>query len=165
MSEILAAILGGLLGGGLQILVGGYERRRQGKSVLNAIICEVNALCNLIRFQKYLDLIEIQISAADSENWQPSTIVIEIRSNYFSIYESLAHNLGLIEPHQVSKIVQFYSCCKSAIDCTRPDGIQVNNQDRNVAVFALKQIQSLLDSALRLGDEIVQFQKSSIEHS
>ncbi|AKM11240.1 hypothetical protein AB433_16690 [Croceicoccus naphthovorans] len=85
---------------------------------------------------------------------------IDIKSDYFSVYHSLSSQLGLLKPAEVTKLVRFYSYCKTFVDATRPEGVSSEMQGRLKSVTNLRALTTLHDSILCLGDEIVQLTKS-----
>jgi hypothetical protein len=162
VSEVAAAILGALAAGLLQTIVSIRDRRRETESTLVAIASEIDSICRLIRFRQYPQYVSSILEESVAANWPVTTVVIDIRSNYFSVFESLSHNLGRLKPSQAAKIVNFYAYCKSTIDSTLPDGVMADNENKELAIAHLRQVIQLLDKVLRLGDEIVQFPKVSL---
>lgn len=161
-SEILAALLGALAAGGFQTVVGIVDRKRTAEATLVAIASEVHALCNLIRLQDYLpETCEI-VKAIDEDKWDGRTIIIDIRGNYFNVFESLSSSLGMLKPTQLVPIVSFYACCRSAIDCTRPDGPYAAGGSLEERAGNLRSLKTILETILTLGDEITQFPAQSI---
>jgi type II secretory pathway pseudopilin PulG len=162
MIAVAAAILGALAAGLLQTVISVIDRKREKEATIVAIASEVKAICDLVRLQRYLPYVSEQLDASAAAEWEIATIVIDIRSNYFSVFESLSHNLGKLEPPQAAKIVSFYCYCKSAIDSAYPDGVMIDNADRDLAVENLRTLKKLLDDLLRLGDEIIQLPNTSL---
>lgn len=162
MSEVLAAILGALLGGAFQTIVSVRERRRQTESVLTAIASEVDSICRLIRHQGYLEAIGKIAEDYRRGMWNGQTYIIDIRSNYFTVFEGLVPQLGLIKANKASKIVNFYAYCKSAIDSSRPDGPHAADPKTEEAAQNMASLAAILEAILSLGDEIVQFPSSPL---
>ena len=96
--------------------------------------------------------------------WNGQTYIIDIRSNYFSVFEGLVSDLGLLKPTQACKIVNFYTYCKSAIDSTRPDGPHGLDPNTAEAAQNMVQVALLLNSIVNLGNEITQFPKLPLVH-
>ncbi len=94
--------------------------------------------------------------------WNGTSYVIDIRENYFTAYEGLIGKIGLLRAADVSKIVNFYAYCKSAIDSTRPDGPHAGAARTDEAAANMVSVFHLLSAILTLGDEIVQMPKRSI---
>lgn len=109
MSEILAAIFGALLAGGLQTIVGICDRRRETESVLVAIASEVDSLCRLIRHRGYHDGILEVADLIKKEKWDGQSLIVDIRSDYFSVFNALSPRIGLLEPGHAALIVNFYA--------------------------------------------------------
>ena len=156
MSEILAALAGAIFTGLFQAIDRIRQRNREAEAILTAIASEVDSICHLVRHQRYLELSETMARSIKEGVWDGATLVIEIRQNYFVAYEGLIEKIGLLKPIQVSKIVRFYSCCKSVIDSTYPDGVNSNLGQSELAAANLLSLNGLLRIALALGDEIVQ---------
>jgi len=85
---------------------------------------------------------------------------IDIRQNYFPVFESLSPKIGILDKQQVKNIVRFYALCRTAIDSTHADGVMIENDDVELALENVQQLIEILEEALRLGDAIVQFPTS-----
>jgi hypothetical protein len=164
-TEIFAALLGAIAAGGLQLIIEQRNRKQRREAVLTAICSEVDAICRLIRHQGYLPaLIEVGNKIRDG-SWQGESYVIDIRMNYFSVFEGLSNDLGLLYPRQLCKIVNFYAYCKSAIDSTRPDGPFASAEGSEEHAGNMLAVESLLKAITNLGDEIVQFPAQPLLHA
>ena len=122
MTEIIAVLVGAVLAGLFQTLTDICNRKREAEAILTAIASEVDSICRLIEHQGYLEATQDVANDVSGGLWDGASYVIDIRENYFSLYEGLSSKLGLLDPDQVVKIVNFYAYCKSAIDSSRPDG-------------------------------------------
>ncbi|MCB5425786.1 hypothetical protein H0274_10985 [Altererythrobacter sp. CC-YST694] len=161
MAEVLAAILGALLAGGFQTVVSIFDRRREDEAILLAIASEVDALCKLTRLQNYLgEARRIREELVRDPNIS-YVYLVDLRSDYFSVYHSLSSNLGRLRAANASKIVRFYSIRKTIIDCTRPDGIAAHPIPNSNAQEAFDLIVQLLVEFLALGDSIVRMPRES----
>lgn len=156
MREVLAALLGALAAGGLQTCVAIYDRRRSARSTLIAIAAEVQTVCMLIRHQRYFEAFKQSLGEIENGTWDGTGWIMDIRSHYFSVFESNASNLGLLRPNEVVKIVHFYGCCKSVIDSTRPDGPFGGDVGLDEKAGNIRSVMVLLDEILKTGDLIVQ---------
>jgi hypothetical protein len=164
VSEIVAALFGAILAGLFQTLTGIRERKRERKAILTAIASEVDAICRLIRHQGYLEAVSQVASDVPRGMWNGQSYIIDIRSNYFVACEGLVGKIGLLNAYHVSKIVNFYAYCKSAIDSTRPDGPHANATRTEFAAANMVSVAHLLTAILSLGDEIVQLPKHSAQY-
>lgn len=160
MSEIIAALLGALAVGGLQTIFAFTDRRRMRKSTLMAIAAEVQIICTLIRHQRYLEGFKEALEEIEARQWQGGSLTMDIRSHYFSVFESNTPNLGTLETDHIVKIVRFYGYCKSAIDCTRPDGPFAGGVTADEAEGNIRSVVAILENILRLGDAIIQLPES-----
>jgi len=159
---ILAAILGAMAGGGLKAFMDLLDRRREDESILVALTSEVQAICDLLRRQNYISDIEALLADLYSAPRDENFFVVELRSNYFAVYHSLAHSLGRLTPSAASEIVRFYMNCKTIVDCTRPDGVSSQPVDGDTFVSNLNFLRDLLYETLQRGDKIVQMPKTSL---
>jgi len=94
--------------------------------------------------------------------WDGRGIIIDIRSNYFSVFEALSPKLGQLESQNAAQIVKFYAYCKAVIDGTRPDGPLTSDADLEFVADNLVNLEITLSSALRIGDAIVQLPKKKL---
>lgn len=161
MTEILAVFIGAILAGLLQTITDIYNRRRESEAVLTAIASEVEAICRLITHQRYLEATGEIAEAVQKGMWNGASYVIDIRENYFTVYEGMVEKLGLVEPDRVTKIVNFYSYCKSAIDSTRPDGPHAHEVGTEEAAANMVSVHHLLVAIVNLGNEIMQMPKNA----
>lgn len=157
--EILAAAFGALIVWCFQLFDKMRDRGRQRESTLVAIASEVRTICALIRYQKYLDAFHEQALLIRQGNWSGEFYIIDIRGEYFKVYDANAENLCALSPDHVSKIVGFYAFCQSAIDSTRPDGPHADSGNTEDKANNMLGVEGLLRAILALGDEIVQFPK------
>lgn len=160
--EIVAAIAGAVAAGLFQLVDRILSRRRRSEAVLVAIAAEVRSILDLIEHQRYLEEVSAQAKAIRAGIWGEHTLIIDIRSNYFSVFDSLAADLGLLKPHQIRKIVAFYAFCKSTIDSTRPDGPHVTAFDKDDKANNILGLEGLLLAIIQLGNEIVQLPRQTI---
>ena len=164
LSELIAAAIGAAATGAFQILASYLERRKRAEVVLTAICSEVDAICRIITTQGYQQAVGKIASDVGRGMWNGQTYIIDIRSNYFSVFEGLVSDLGLLKPTQACKIVNFYTYCKSAIDSTRPDGPHGLDPNTAEAAQNMVQVALLLNSIVNLGNEITQFPKLPLVH-
>ena len=154
MNSIFLIFIGALATGLLQTVIGILDRRREAESILTAIASEVNAICRLIRTQEYKETVGAICSQIDSGTWDGRTVIIEVRQNYFAVFESLSSKIGLLEASDVNQIVHFYAYCRSAIDSTRPDGIMAGDVSADERISQLRHLFLVFDAILSLGDVI-----------
>lgn len=156
MSELLSALLGAIFAGSIQFVVSRVDRANKIQTVLNAIAAEVGTCCEFIRIQNYVEQYKIlaEQGIRDGTERLPP---IDAQQNYFTIYESVASELGLVGSIQAAKIVRFYTLLKIAIDTARPDSLF--DGSRQNATF----MHSLASELLTLGEEISKFPKRFAE--
>jgi hypothetical protein len=164
-SQLLSVILGPILAGGVRFIVEALDRRREDQSVIVAIASEVDTICHIVRQQNYLLGVSRLQRLVELGTVNEARYLIDIKANYFSVYEALSGKLGRLPPNQVASIVRFYGYCKTIIDGTRPDGIASWQQGQINAVESLRALESGLRGMLLLGDAIVQFTRNQLSHS
>ena len=162
MSEVIAALLGAIAAGLVQTLLNLRTRKHETETILVAIAAEVDSVCRLIRVQQYQGAIDGAIQQLQVPDAQPFTVVVDLKADYFTVYNALSSQIGRLKPNDALKIVNFYAFCKAAIDSTRPDGIMVGETRLDVLHGNLQVVALLIDAILRLGDEIVQLPEMPI---
>jgi hypothetical protein len=160
--EIVAAIIGAIAAGLFQLADRILARRRRSQAVLVAIATEVRSILDLIEHRRYLQVVSEAADAIREKARGGHTLIIDIRSNYFSVFESLAAELGLLKPAHIRKIVAFYAFCRSVIDSTRPDGPHVTTLDEEDKANNIIELEGLLIAIVHLGHEIVRFPRQDI---
>ena len=155
MKDVLLIVLGAIATGILQIFVGIHDRKREAETILTAIASEVDAICRLIRHRQYAETVSAIALSIKAGTWDGTSVVIDVRENYFSVFEGLAPKLGMLEPNAASKIVNFYAYCKSLIDSFRVDGLAAHQDQNPYAQANILAAEALFVAALALGDEIV----------
>lgn len=159
MGTLMATAIGALIVWTFQLFDNMRDRSRQRESTLVAIASEVGTICALIRYQRYLDAFHDQALLIRDGKWDGISYIIDMRGEYFKVYEANALNLSVLSPNHVSKIVGFYAFCQSAIDGTRHDGPHANSENTEDKANNLLGVEGILRTILTLGDEIVQFPK------
>lgn len=157
--EIAAAIAGAVATGLFSTIDKILERRRRRESTLVAIASEVQAVCNLVESQGYFEQFREQADRIRAGTWDGTSYVVDIRGNYFGVFEALSADLGLLKPSEVSKIVSFYTYCQSVIDATRPDGPLAEGASQEDSAGNVLGIEGVLMAILVLGREITEFPK------
>ena len=158
-------LIGALLSGGIQAALGVFDRRREAETILTAIAAEVDAICRLIRLQGYKEAFDELRQNISEGTWDGTTAVIEIRQNYFSVFESLTAKIGALKPTQAQAIVHFYAYCKSAIDSTRPDGLMSGDVSSEERVGQIIHLSLVFDAILQLGQAIVAMPRATVAAS
>jgi hypothetical protein len=159
---VLLILVGAVISGAFQFGFNVHDRQREAEAILTAIASEVDSLCRLIRHQRYFEHITAAANAIRSGSWDGKSFVIDVRENYFSVYEGLAAKLGMLRPADTVKIVNFYAYCRSLIDSFRSDGPAVQADDPYLAAGILSS-EALFVAVLNLGAEIVQLPKLPIQ--
>jgi hypothetical protein len=159
---LLAAVLGAIAAGAFKIIGDRNDRKREDESILVALASEVKAICDLLRLQKDDEELERIIDWLKRNPDHSMSYVVDFKSDYFTVYHSLADRLGRLPPPATSAIVRFYSNCKTIIDCTRPEGVAAQLRSNSETLENLELAKALLRQTLSLGDEIVQMPKQPL---
>lgn len=157
MTAIVAALFGALAAGIVQTLLSFRTRRLERQSVLRAIVSEVGSICMLVRAQGYLPDHEGLCQQIEQGTWDGTTWVIDLRSDYFSVFNALAPKLGELDAEHSGKIVQFYMMCKTLVDSVRPDGPAAGGGATEENAAAVLHTTKLLREMLETGDQVVAF--------
>lgn len=138
-------------------------RRAEGWSVLSALCAEVGALTRLINHRGYLaGFYEARaenarrVSNGDGEG-AATWYIIDLRQNYFIVFEALTPKLGLIDPYYASQITRFYTYLKSVSENYRPGAAFHEGLTAAEAVQALDNDIMLLGGVQILGEHIATF--------
>lgn len=154
-SEVLAALLGAVAAGLLTTLVSVFDHRRNARATMVAIASEVDAICRLIDQMEFLPYLRRQVAAIEAGTWDGKGMLIDMRSNYYSVFEALSPQLGKLSPGMAAKVVHFYASCKSIMDMTRPDGRMGGDADPEFVKENLVRAEALFTRILALGEEII----------
>jgi len=154
-SEILAALLGAVAAGVLQTLVTVFNRRHVVRATLVAIATEVAAICQIMKTHEFQPYLQRQAAAIRAGAWDGKAFFVDVRADYFAVFNANAANLGILPPGHAAKIVSFYACCKSFIDTSRPDGRMATSPDPVFISENLLRLEGLVDTILALGADIV----------
>jgi hypothetical protein len=160
-NEVYAALFGVLAGGFIQTIIACYDRKREAESVLTALAAEVDAICRLVRHRRYLVAIR-ELLQHVKNGGEPAYLSIDIRQNYFAVFDALAPKLGMLSPKKAAIIVNFYAYCKSVIDSTHPDGNLSAGARPEDLSLNIVEVERLMTAVLSLGDEIVQMPELSL---
>jgi hypothetical protein len=159
-TAIIAALSGAVAAGFLKTADQFFERRRRRESTLVALASEVQAIKMLVDSQGYFEQFAKLAHDIRNGRWDRTSYVIDIRGSYFTVYHSLAAEMGLLKPNHVSKIVGFYTFCQSAVDATRPDGPLAVDADAEDQKSNILGVEGVLMAVKLSADEITKFPKS-----
>ena len=165
MDAIFAALIGALAAGLLQTILAEVDRRRERRSVLTAIVSEVSVICELVRFRRYIPTLEKIIDYMKFNKEKKFDTLVDIRENYFIVFENLAASLGKLKSEEAASIVKFYALCRAVVDSVHRDGVVTQISDPAIVLESHKQLKHLIEELLKLGDSIVQFPKAPTKPS
>ncbi len=87
---------------------------------------------------------------------------VDLRQNYFVVFDALAPKLGMMTPANAAKVVSFYAYCKAVIDSLPSDGRFITNASPDDIRANLVEVERILTAVLLLGDAIAQSPKVSL---
>ena len=160
----IVGLVGVALGGGLQAAHTAFERRLEAKSVLSALVAEVESLKRLIHHRGFIR--QFVLVANECRNLSSQgrgaemypTFTISVSEDYFSLFNALSPKIGLLDRYQADRIVRFYVLVKAAKENFTSDAPWTK---KPVTVNAMLQIIEsdieILRVAYLLGDEIAGF--------
>jgi hypothetical protein len=154
-SEVVAALLGAVAAGLLTTIIAIMNHYRDARATMVAIASEVDSICQLIHHQQFLPYLSRQVADIRAGKWDGRAMFIDIRANYYSVFEALSPQLGKLKPDMAAKVVHFYASCKSVMDITRPDGRMGPGADPEFVKENLIRTEILFVGILAMGAEIV----------
>lgn len=159
---LFSAFFGAVAAGLFQTIQQVVDRKREREAILSALAMEVRSICKLMRLREYLPGAQEILYEMKQNTELVQTVIADIREDYFSVFHALSPKLGLLKPSDGASVVEFYSICKSIKDSCYPDGIMVENQNRELAIANIEQLVVLMREALQVGDQICQISKVSL---
>ena len=81
---------------------------------------------------------------------------LDLKENYFSIFDALASQLGCLKSVEAAKITQFYTICKVTIHTARSDSPYRGNA-KNIRFSA-----DAAEVALQVGEEVMTFPRDAL---
>jgi len=134
---------------------------------LSAICAEVEAINRLANHRQFLAgfLLHRQLNAdlvAKGHGNEPAQwLVLELTQNYFATYDALLPKLGLLHPYFNDRITRFYTYAKAVTENYRPNSAWQLNATAAMAVEALDNDITLLQTMHTLGEHIASFRKAA----
>jgi hypothetical protein len=154
---VIAAV-GGALVGGLVTIVPNYlielsKRKNECRAVTSALLAEVRALLTIIEHRKYIESfrqITLQLESNPSSTYK---ISVKVPVHYSRVYQAHIDRLGLINPQQAAKIIEFHQLLDSVVQDIEPSGL-IAEQGGNAEAF--EQLIAISESAIRIGKELTE---------
>ncbi len=123
MSELIGVALGGLLGLVCAFGLHWWQSRQQSRSLAKAYAGEIKGLLSLIDYRGYRDGVEKLIQNYKKGGRVPpgTTLLSDLKHNYFIVHESNAGKIGLLPRDASEHVSEFYILVKSLLeDATNP---------------------------------------------
>ncbi len=98
------------------------NRRHERDGVIAALCSDINSIIEAIYITKLVDSFIKTYDSPDTEPIYPPWSDSPRKENYFSLYESLADQIGKIPPKQSIHIVRFYTFLRISRDAAAPFG-------------------------------------------
>jgi hypothetical protein len=159
----IAAIIGILLGGGVRAWESDRARKRDAESLLAALVAEVEALVRLMDHRKFVQDITacgfeaFKMAQAGRGHEQADFLTINLRNNYFTIFEASANKIGLLHPYMADRITRFYTYVKAVSENYGSDSPFQQGVTAQQVVEIVESDVQLLQTALTLGRHIATF--------
>jgi hypothetical protein len=116
---LIGVIVGGILGGGGQIVHSSYQRFSDMRNLAASIGGEIAAIAELIKRRGFVSELERwceQVGQNPQETVEFSNIVaITVGAGYFEIFSANTERIGLMGPHS-KDVAYFYTLAKGAVD-------------------------------------------------
>jgi hypothetical protein len=112
MTEVIAALAGVIVGAVASELTEHLRIRRSKKALAAALNAEVSAL-----HDRYMEIIGTEIENLGDAHYIQGSLTIG--EGYFTVFESGASLLGLLDPKDAHRIVSFYMRARGHLDSLR----------------------------------------------
>lgn len=150
------AAVGGAFVGGIVTIVPTYfiessKRKNECRAVTSALLAEVRALLTIIEHRKYIE--NFRKIAFHLQN-QPSSLYkfsVKVPDHYSRVYQAHIDRLGVIDPQQAAKIIEFHQLLDSIVQDIGAGGL-IAEQGGNAEAF--EQLIAIAESAICIGKEL-----------
>lgn len=163
MIAAMFGLLGVVLGGGVRAWEAKKARRADADALLSALVAEVEAITRLVNHRQFIPGLqkcheEAQQQVLAGHGDQPADfMVMDLKHNYFTVYDSAVGKLGLLNPYFADRIVRFYIYVKAAQEDYRPDSVFQSGITAQQVVEVVESDLQLLQTAVGLGLHIMTF--------
>lgn len=115
---LIGVIIGSIITFGSQYYLERRKRIIEEKKVKAAFFSEINAVLRLIEFRKMLLIFEETLDFIyDNDNYPAFDNLLKItKDEYFLVYKTHIHSIGLMTPELAAKITDFYNCAFSILE-------------------------------------------------
>ncbi|MEZ3136943.1 hypothetical protein ACBG90_19770 [Stutzerimonas kunmingensis] len=130
------------------ITTGWLERRHRKRAIAAALLAEVSALSAIIRRRKYREDLDeaAEHVRVTGDCYQ---LTVPVPSHYCRVYAANLTTIGLLDPDQASKLVEFYQLVDSVVQDVSPGGVLASGSD-SAADFT--DAKDLLNDALAIAE-------------
>lgn len=152
---VIAAVSGAFIGG-IATIVPNYciertKRTNECRAVTSALLAEVSALLTIIEHRKYIE--NFRLIALHLHN-HPSSLYkfsVKVPDHYSRVYQAHIDRLGVIDPQQAAKIIEFHQLLDSIVQDIGAGGL-IAEQGGNAEAF--EQLIAIAESAIWIGKEL-----------
>lgn len=164
LTAIVAGLAGILLGGGITAAHAAWERHVEARSILSALVAEVDSVKRLIGHRGYIpQLVGLanhcrQLVENGNGHVTVDSIVIAVNENYFKVFDELSSKIGLLHPYHADRIVRFYTLSKAAKENFSPQSAWSQGNIQAITLLELLENDiDILRTVFLLGDKIATF--------
>jgi len=115
---LLSLIVGVLLGGVSNAVVGSYAAFRESQGIAEALISEISTITELIEQRGYINTLNTLITRLQNPAHQPTyqdIFSVSITQDYFAVFNSVCPRIGLLGPLS-GGVTRFYGLSKVLIE-------------------------------------------------
>ncbi|WP_313103831.1 hypothetical protein [Stutzerimonas nitrititolerans] len=134
------------------ITTGWLERRHRKRAIAAALLAEVSALSAIIRRRNYREDLD---EAAEHVRLTGDCyqLTVPVPAHYCRVYAANLTAIGLLDPNQASKLVEFYQLVDSVVQDVSPGGVLASGTDSPADFIDAK---DLLNDALAIAELLKQ---------
>jgi hypothetical protein len=122
VSEVIAALVGAIVGGCLTMWGAGFHARRERERGLRALsaalAAEILSLVELARRNRYEDALRAEIAQLEQPGLDPvpQSFTVPVSQSYFSVFEANAGHIGELDSKLAVEVIAFYQQARSWLD-------------------------------------------------
>jgi len=115
---LFSLIVGALLGGVVQAVVGRYASFKESQGIAAALSSEMSAIVELIEIREYVSHLTSMSKRLSDRTYKPThedIFNVRVTQDYFRVFNELTPKIGLLG-EMSGTIVRFYSLCKALLE-------------------------------------------------
>lgn len=151
LAGILGAAVGAITSFVPNLITDYFRNKREAKKIEASLIAEIQALVEVAEARKYLSTLEqVCIHLQSQPNGTRYSITVNIPQEYSRIYQTNAHQIGVIETQIAVDIVRFHQLIDAVVQDVRPGGLISVGAE----LVAYTETAQILKSALEVGRKL-----------